>query len=290
MDKIKTGFLNIGLKFLSIDEKIFRMIFETSPSNVREIVILPAVKIVMEKLVKKLENKKKHGIVYNGNLEGVEVSIIQSFMGCPYIAEKMECLKFTKCKTVLRVDFCGGLDLPGESVEPGKLVIPDSSLCGDGTSPHYINKYYDQLKDLDFIDNPIESMKRIKVGSERIYKAFPSSEINEIMLKTARRLYSNKILSGPIWTTDSLFCETDDEVNSWKNAGILAIDMESSLLFLLGKLFNIKISSVLSISDIPGHDKYDMFKSNYIHPDLFVGIDRSIEIVIKSLKDIKKIP
>ncbi len=275
---------------MSADEKIFRMILETSPSNVNEIVILPAVKVVMERIVKKLENKRKYGQVYNGKLNGIEVSVIQSLVGCPYIAEKMECLKFTKCKKVIRVDLCGGLDLPDISMEPGKIIIPDYALCGDGTSPYYILTYREKFKDLDFIENPIDGFKNVKAGSERIYKSYPSKELNEILLKNAKSLYPDKILNGPFWTTDAFFCETDEIVEAWIKSGILGVDMENSLLFLLGKLFDIKIASVTSVSDVPGHNKFDIFKSNYIHPDTFLGVDKAINIVVKSLGQIRNIP
>jgi len=57
--------LNLGLKFISVDEKIVRMILETKPSNINEIVILPAVKLVMKKIVNRLQNKIVYGRVYN---------------------------------------------------------------------------------------------------------------------------------------------------------------------------------------------------------------------------------
>ncbi len=57
LNKIKSQMLNLGLKFISVDDKIVRMILETSPSNINEIVILPAVKLVMKKIVNKLQNK-----------------------------------------------------------------------------------------------------------------------------------------------------------------------------------------------------------------------------------------
>lgn len=289
VEKIKSSLLNLGLKFISTEEKLFRMFLETSPTKVNEIVILPAVKIVMKKIIKKLKDKTKHGNVYNGRLGEVEVSVIQSLIGTPYISEKLECLKFTKCKIVIRVDFCGGLNIPTKSIKPGQIIIPESAYCGDGTSPNYILKFYEKLKNLEFIKNPIEGIKKIKAGNERAYKVYPSNDLNKILLKTTNNLYPNKILTGPIWTTDAFFCETDIVANSWIKEGIIGVDMESSLLFLLGQLFNIKTASILSVSDVVGHEKYDIFKSNYIHPETFTGIDRAIDIVTKSLEKIKNI-
>ncbi|GAF94799.1 unnamed protein product, partial [marine sediment metagenome] len=63
LNRIKSELLNVGLKFISVDEKIVRMLLETSPSNVNEIVILPAIKIVMKKILQKLQNKRNYGRV-----------------------------------------------------------------------------------------------------------------------------------------------------------------------------------------------------------------------------------
>jgi len=48
LNKIKSELLNFGLKFINVDEKIVRMLLETSSTNINEIVLLPAVKMVMK--------------------------------------------------------------------------------------------------------------------------------------------------------------------------------------------------------------------------------------------------
>ena len=84
-----------------------------------------------------------------------------------------------------------------------------------------------------------------------------------------------------------MFCETFEFVRALKTLNINGIDMESSILFLLGDLFNIKTAAILSVSDLPGHHKYDIFKSNEIHPNVENGINNAIELVISSLPKIK---
>ena len=63
--------------------------------------------------------------------------------------------------------------------------------------------------------------------------------------------------------------------------------MESSILFLLARLYNIKVASILSVSDLPGHPKYDLLNSNEIHPDMETGIDNAIKILINALPKIQ---
>ena len=65
--------------------------------------------------------------------------------------------------------------------------------------------------------------------------------------------------------------------------------METSILFLLGKIYNLKTISLLSVSDLPGSAKYDFLKTNEIHLDVESGIDNAIKILIKSLPKVKSL-
>jgi purine-nucleoside phosphorylase len=67
-----------------------------------------------------------------------------------------------------------------------------------------------------------------------------------------------------------------------KSIDVEAIDMESSIMFLLGELYNLQTAAILSISDLPGTE-YDMLNSNKVHPDMENGIDRAIKILVETL-------
>ncbi len=288
LDRIKNELINFGLKYMSIDEKIVRLLLETSPSSVNEIVILPAVKIVMKKVVDKLKDKRIKGRVYNGLLNGVKVSIIRSLVGAPNAAIIMECLKRSKAKIIIRLDFCGGIYREDNPIDIGNLLIPNSAACGDGTSPYYFLKYPELIKNRSIYDNPLPRIHDLKIGNPRIYITRPDKDLLKLILEKGKKLFQARVKEVNLWTTDALFCETDDFINSLKSKEVQAIDMESSILFLLGELYNIKTASILSISDLPGHSKYDLFKSNEVHPDTFKGIDNAITLLLNILPDLKK--
>ena len=144
LNRIKSELLNFGLKFISVDEKVVRLFLETSPSNVNEIVILPAIKIVMQKLLQKLQNKRINGRVYNGELNNVKVSVIRSLIGAPHCAMTIECLKRCKTKLIIRIDTCGGIeninfpiivgDISIVSVNPSGWIILPPDICITRTS------------------------------------------------------------------------------------------------------------------------------------------------------------
>ena len=286
-NKIKSQLLNMGLKFISVDEKIVRMILETGSSNINEIVILPAVKLVMKKIVNKLHNKIVHGRVYNGVLNGIKVSVIRSQVGSPNAAFAIECLKRSKAKIVVRVDFCGGIYEENNAINIGDIVIPKSAYCGDGTSSEYLRSNPALLNRLDSIQNPLSSVQNLVAAPQTIFISKPNEILRDLLIKEARTFNPSKIRESDLWTTDALFCESFEFIRALKAVKVEAIDMESSILFLLAKLYNMKVASILSVSDLPGHPQYDLLNSNEIHSDMEIGIDNAIKIVINALPKIQ---
>jgi purine-nucleoside phosphorylase len=285
LNKLKSELLNFGLKFISVDEKIVRMILETASSNINEIVILPATKMVMKKLVEKLQNKIVHGRVYNGSLNGIRVSVIRSQIGCPNIALIMESLKRTKAKVIVRIDLCGGISNETNYLEIGNVIIPKMAYCDDGTSPQYIRMNPSLLNQLESINNPLSTIQNIIAGNHTIFITKPHEILKEILIQEANTLTNMREVN--LWTTDALFCEDFEFVRVLKAINVEAIDMESSILFLLGMLYNLKTVSILSISDLPGDPKYDLLNSNEIHPNMEKGINNTIKIIINSLPKIQ---
>ena len=287
LNKIKSELLNLGLKFISVDHKIVRMILETSPSNINEIVILPAVKLVMQKILKKLQNKRIYGRVYNGELNNVKVSVIRSLIGAPNCAIAVECLKRCKTKIIVRLDVCGGIENEKSKVNVGDVLIPQLAYCDDGTSPQYIREHPSLANDLETIPNPVTKFQNLLTGNQTIFISKPNITLKDILIEEGNSLFSNKIKEVQLWSTDGLFCESLDLIRALQSINIQAIDMESSILFLLSKLYNLKAASILSVTDLPGDAKYDLLNSNEIHPEMENGIDNAIKIMIKSLPKIK---
>ncbi|MFW9826764.1 MAG: hypothetical protein ACFFEY_03980 [Candidatus Thorarchaeota archaeon] len=287
LNRIKSELLNIGLKFISVDDKIVRMILETSPSNVNEIVILPAIKIVMKKLIQKLQNKRKYGRVYNGEINNVKISIVRSLIGAPNCAMAVEALRRCKTKVIIRIDVCGGLENQIMPINIGDIIIPKRVYCDEGTSPQYFRENAHLVNELESISNPIGSLQNLFTGNLTIFIIKPYDTLKEILLNKAKLILSDNVKLADLWTTDALFCESLDFVRALSSINVQAVDMESSILFLLGKIYNLKTASILSVSDLPGHPKYDLIKSNEIHRDMENGIDNMIKILTQSLPQIK---
>ena len=129
-------------------------------------------------------------------------------------------------------------------------------------------------------------IQNMDTGNQIVYFSKPNETLTEILMKTGRTI-NPRIKKVDFWTTDALFCETSEFIRSLQSINVQGIDMESSALFLLGTLFNIKTASILAITDLPGHPKYDLLTTNEIHPNMEKGMDEAIKIVIEALPKIK---
>ncbi len=292
LNKIKAGLANVALKFISVKDKLTYMFLETFPRNVRPIVILPAVNTVMRYLVHKLDKKSIHGLVANGLLNGVEVSVIQTNMGSPGTATIMEALKCCGCKAAIRVDYCGGLKTTLEGnrtietgLDIGNVVVPKTVFLTDGNSMQYLQENAAQLgnnpllKDHDV--NTSETWKYPNLNGK--YWAVDSPESIYAIFQKDLGETNRRERPDIIWSSDSLFCESSEAMNTWRLHGCNSVDMESCAVYLLGALFNISAISVLGVSDIVDVPGLNLMKVNKIHPGILESLDDAYQILSKSL-------
>ena len=112
-----------------------------SPDRIRENVILspgwPPEKLEhLGKPVQIVSSGPLYGYaVWDICLDGLTVTLLKTGFGAPVVLDAMLVLRSTPCKRVLFVSSVGGLD---EKMQVGDLVVPVSSMSGDGAS-RYIN-------------------------------------------------------------------------------------------------------------------------------------------------------
>ena len=297
LNKIKAGIANLALKFISVEEKLSYMFLETFPKNMRPIVILPAVNTVMRHIIHKLNKKSIHGLVCNGKLNDVEVSVIQTNMGSPGTAMIMEILKNCHCKAAIRIDYCGGLKttLVGNrfvetGLNIGSLVIPKTVFLTDGTSFQYLQKNAKQI-----IGNPL--LHNHASDTIEIWK-YPTLEGKYWAADSPEQLYTifKNNLGTPhrrerpdiLWSSDSLFCEAPEAINTWRLQGCNSVDMESCAIYLLGALYKIPSISLLGVSNMVDVDALNLMKVNKIHPGIFESLDEIYHLLANCLPTVRQ--
>ncbi len=298
LNKIKAGLANVALKFISAEEKITYMVLETFPRNVRPIVILPAVNTVMRYVVGKLENKSFHGLVANGRLNGIDVSVIQTNMGSPGTAMIMEALKLCHCKAAIRIDFCGGLKytMNGDrSIETGltlgNVLVPKTIYVTDGCGVQYLQENRMRLSDSGLLHahamHPSETWKYPTFEGK--YWAADSPDALYAIFRYNLEQKDHRERHDLVWSSDSLFCESTDALNVWRMHECNAVDMESSIIYLLGALFNIPAVSLLGVSDMVDVPEFNLMKLNKIHPGLLQSLDDAYQLLLKGLPLVQKL-
>ena len=142
-----------------------------------------------------------------------KICLLDGGRGAPQAVDTIETLAVLGVKRVVTVGMCGGFS---EQVAVGDILVPDKAFVEEGTSLHY----YEQI---DF--------------------ARPDEQLFEQL----KKIPGAKVL--PIVTTDAVYRQTFYKEQLWREKGAVAVDMETSALWSVGKFLGLQVASVLMISD-----------------------------------------
>ncbi len=165
-------------------------------------------------------NKVRGMYGYTGVYKGKRVSIQGTGMGIPSISIYLnELITSYKAKNLIRIGSCG-------SMQPD-IKIRDVILAMSASTDSHINKI--RFNGMDYA---------------------PTANYN--LLKRAHDIASEKDIAlkiGSVLTSDTFY---NDDPNSWKhwaNYGILAVEMETAVLYTLAAKFKVNALSILTVSD-----------------------------------------
>ena len=147
------------------------------------------------------------------------ISIVGPMMGAPYAVALLETVISWGAQKLLFFGWCGSLS---PKVAIGDIIVPTGALIDDGTSPHY---------------------------GAGIGQTAPADGEASGMIK---RMLSGQGLSwheGLVWSTDAPFRETPQKVETVRDQGAIAVEMETSALFTVGRYRRAAVGAVLVVSD-----------------------------------------
>ncbi len=146
-------------------------------------------------------------------------SLAGPVIGAPYAVMVLEKLIARGAKKILFVGWCGALS-PG--VQIGEIIVPTGSFIDEGTSRHY-----------EATGNKLaEPSQQMLGGITRILKD--------------HRLPFHE---GTVWTTDAVYRETPEKIRAFQRQNVLAVEMELSALFTVGRFRKVDVAGILVISD-----------------------------------------
>lgn len=150
---------------------------------------------------------------------GKRFSMVGPLVGAPYAAILLETLIAGGVAEIIFYGWCGAVS---DKVKTGDIIVPDGAVIDEGTSRHY--------------------------GADFAAVAEPSSEITT-KIKDALARQRLDFHEGTVWTTDAIFRETRAAVQQYQSQGVLAVEMETSALFAVGKYRAVKVGVLLVVSD-----------------------------------------
>lgn len=154
----------------------------------------------------------------SGAYAGQPLSVAQLPVGAPAAVMYLETLAIGGARSVIAVGAAGSLSA---AAPIASAILPTSAIREEGTSYHYAPPGLPALPDAAL------------VGALRRACASRSVTAHE----------------GPVWTTDAPFRELTNRVRRHAAAGVLAVDMEASALFIVGARRGLRVASLFVVSD-----------------------------------------
>jgi AMP nucleosidase len=188
------------------------------------------------------------------------ITLINFGMGSPNAATIMDLLSAIGPKAALFLGKCGGLK---KKCKVGDMIIPIAAIRGDGTSDDYF--------------------------PERV-PALPAFNLQKVV-STVILNHRKNYWTGTVYTTNRRVWEYDEQFKEHlRITRAMAIDMESSTLFMVGFANEIPTGALLLVSDQPMvgrgiktqvSDK--RVTEKYAEEHLHIGVDAMNDLIDKKL-------
>ncbi len=197
----------------------------------------------------KLVNSNRGLLGFTGTYKDKIVSVQTTAMGCPSTAIVVEELIQLDVKRLIRIGTCGGI---GKHIKPLDIIAAIAASPFDGTTRTYL-------------------------GGEP-HAPFATFEI----LKTAHDVAQQmdiKLYFGGVASVDVFYNPFPDYVTKLRAKGILAVEMETSLIYYLANRSNLEAASFLLVSDIVGGG--EEFTKFVTDEDLKKGMEQLIHYILE---------
>jgi uridine phosphorylase len=155
---------------------------------------------------------------FSAQAKGVPIVAVDCLYGGPHAATVVEELAHFRVKRALGYGFAGSLtrDLP-----VGSVLLATSGLVSDGASREYVP------------------------GQREVY---PDPVLLELLRKHLRE-QGVVACEGTVWTTDAIYREYPEKVGQWRQAGALAVNMDTSHFYAVSQVVGLEAVYACAISD-----------------------------------------
>ncbi len=226
------------------------------PGDVAKYVLLPGDPKRAEKIAKffddyKLVAEYRQYVTFSGSYKGIPVSVTSTGIGCPAAAIAVEELAKIGAECFIRVGTTGAIQ---PEIDIGDIVVATAAVRADGTTRAYA---------------PLE------------YPAVASTNVINSLLKAAEKLGVD-VRSGVILTGDAYYAEDMSTMRLWSSLGVLSVEMEAAVIFVLSQIKGLKAGAVLAVDgNIIKGTKKGEFKKGEKKGELDPRVQKAIELETK---------
>ncbi|MCK4396448.1 purine-nucleoside phosphorylase [candidate division WOR-3 bacterium] len=197
-----------------------------------------------------LVNENRGLLGYTGTYKDKKISVQTTAMGCPSAAIVVEELIQLDVKRFIRIGTCGGI---GEHIKPLDIIAAIAASPFDGTTRAYLN------------NEP--------------HAPYATFEILKSAYDVAQDMGIKVYFSG-IASVDVFYNPSPDYVQKLREKGIVAVEMETSLIYYLANRSKKQAASFLLVSDIVGGgEKFTKFVTDEA---LAKAMDQLIHYVLET--------
>jgi uridine phosphorylase len=180
------------------------------------------------------------------------LSLAGPFLGAPHAVMGLEKLMTLGAGRIWVLGWCGSLQ---PDLRIGDLILPDTALSEEGTSAHYP------------VDSP---MKRT------------DPELNGILVSVLKQ-EGIPVQKGRVWTTDAPYRETRSKVQTYRDKGILGVEMEMSALMAAAAFRGARLSGLLVVSD----ELFGLsWNAGFSSPALRDGTRTAMDMILKAISSL----
>jgi len=186
---------------------------------------------------------------WTGTYHGHPVSVQTSGMGTPSFAIVAEELLRLGARQLIRVGTCGGI-APG--LRTGDLVVAMSACPTDGATNTYLH-------------------------GDR-YAPTADFALTHALVHAAETA-GIPVRVGPVASVDVFYNTDPDYASRWRERGVLAFEMEASVLFYLAARAGVQAACLLTVSDVLNEDEGT--EETYMSlEELDAAVERMIEVAL----------
>ena len=195
--------------------------------------------------------------VVNATYEGRPLTICSTGIGSPSAAIAIEELAAVGVETVLRVGTTGALQ---SDIEIGDMIVATGAAKDEGTTKRYESATVPAVAEYDVLSGLVEAAEWVEDETT-----------------------GGTVHVGPIATDDAFYAETDEYVEAWEAAGLLAVEMEAAALFTLARRKGLAAGAICTVDGnlVEGTQKGET-EGEELPEKAKNNVERAIEIALEA--------